>query len=199
MVEFLDLLAKDDVHYLNTLGSPVDSRMGLWVASLLGLLQVDGGEELPPPRERGSTPFPDVMCCKEVVPPYTTWEMDDLCEAVDEFNEVVDSVRRANAMVTPTTIADKASKAVREVAKSLKGCKPKGLLPRHQDELCGKCGGMDHDTDECGQTYSQGLAIKADKGQYIYDDKAVEMYALTAVIISIAGVDKGGEHRTIAK
>ena len=142
VVDYLHLLAKDEVRLLNTLGSPVDSRMGMKVAELLGLLQVKGNEKTPKPRQRGNTPYPDVMCCKEASPPYHTWEISDLCTTIDEFNAVDDIVRRANVAVIPATIAEKASKVIRVVTKALESCKTDETVV----QPCQTCGGYDHFT-----------------------------------------------------
>ena len=51
----------------------------------------------------------------------------------------------------------------------------------------------------CKQSHSQGLAIKSDKGVFLYDKEAVEMHALTALILSIAGLDAGSQYATFSK
>ena len=98
-------------------------------------------------------------------------------------------------MVIPTTIAEKTSRAVQQVSKALKNCKPEEMPLEARAKICGTCGGLGHITAKCNQSQSQGLAIKSDKGSFLYEKEAVEMHALTAVIVSIAGLDEGLQYR----
>ena len=92
--DYLELLAKDEVHLLNVVASPLDTRMGLKIAYEMGLASTAGNEEPPSPREKGCVPYPDYMQCKDSALRYNWWELLGICEAVDEFIDTDSVVKR---------------------------------------------------------------------------------------------------------
>ena len=64
------------------------------------------------------------MDCEGSAPKHDWWELLELCEAIDEFNGTDNIVKRGNAMVTPTTNADKVVLVIRKMTKSLEENKP---------------------------------------------------------------------------
>ena len=120
---------------MNTFGFPVDPRMGIKVAHVMGLLQMAGNEAPPPPRECGNTPFPDIMSCHQASPPMTAWEAWNLCEDRDNFDGEEETIRRALAMVTPTVNAEKVHDLIWKVGSAFENCR-KPRSQRHRWKSC---------------------------------------------------------------
>ena len=162
----------------------------------MGLIEIDGDEEPPAPRESGNVPYPDYMFCKNSMPSRSWWELQEVCSLIDEFQAVDNEVRRASTMVTPTTIADKTSRAIREMTKVLKECSPKKTNTKG---LCTTCAGIGHSQKNCPQTFGKELATKADAGNKFFNEKTVELYAMGPCILTIAGMDTGTRYEYLAR
>lgn len=181
---------------MNVIGSPLDTRMGMKVAYEMGLASIAGDEKPPSPRERGSVSYPDYMDCEGSAPKHDWWELLELCEAIDEFNDTDNIVKRGNAMVTPTTNADKVVLVIRRMTKALKENRP---YRQSLDGRCGTCMGHGHEGNKCPQTFARELAANVFKGRKAYNDHALECHALGACIITIAGMDVGKMYKYVSQ
>ena len=130
---------------------------------------------------------------------YVLRELGDHCKDKDESDAVTESIRLAHEEAIPTTLARKASRAICEVKNALKKCKSRAVKKEQLRRLCETCGSSEHLLEEWNQTHATGWARRADLGRAIFDLQTLDMHALTTVMLSIAGADKGAADKIYAQ